>query len=79
MDPNVLLLKAPFSGMIVYVSPGMAPGSELKAGEELILLERMKMQTWIEAPQRARVLKVHVREGDRVQGEQVLAELKALP
>jgi pyruvate carboxylase subunit B len=50
-------------------------GSTVKAGEPLVVLEAMKMETPLGAPYDATVLAVHVQEGDRVAGGAVLVDL----
>ena len=51
-------------------------GQALKAGETLLVLEEMKMETAITAPADGEVAAVHVKKGDTVAGGQVLVELK---
>jgi biotin carboxyl carrier protein len=54
----------------------VAEGDEVHAREPLVILEAMKMETPLTAPYDAKVLKVHVAEGDSVQGGTVLVELE---
>jgi biotin carboxyl carrier protein len=50
-------------------------GSTVKAGEPLVVLEAMKMETPLTSPYDAVVRAVHVQEGDRVAGGALLVEL----
>ncbi len=57
------------------VAPGLFPGSRIRKGDGLVLLEHMKMQGRVEAPRDGRVSRVFVRSGDRVVRGQVLLEI----
>jgi biotin carboxyl carrier protein len=50
-------------------------GSTVQAGDPLVVLEAMKMETPLLAPYDAIVETVHVEEGDRVAGGAVLVVL----
>jgi len=50
-------------------------GGTVRAGETLVVLEAMKMETPLVSPYAAHVQTVHVAEGDRVAGGAVLVEL----
>lgn len=48
-------------------------GQAVEAGEGLVVIEAMKMQNEIPAPQKGRVAEISVSEGDRVEtGEKLL-------
>jgi urea carboxylase len=51
-------------------------GTEITAGETLIILESMKMEIAITAPESANVVKILVEAGQQVQAGQPLAILK---
>jgi biotin carboxyl carrier protein len=55
----------------------VSEGSNVRAGDPLLVLEAMKMENSLAAPYDARVLAVHVQEGDRVAGGTVLIELES--
>ena len=50
-------------------------GQPVGADETLMILESMKMEIPVNAPQAGRVTKIHVQEGQTVQEGQLLAEI----
>ena len=66
-------VKAPLAGSVARVL--VDEGQEIEAGEVLIVLEAMKMETEITAPVGGTVSAVLVAPGDAVSGGQVLVEL----
>jgi 3-methylcrotonyl-CoA carboxylase alpha subunit len=67
-------LTAPMPATVIKVL--VAPGSVVKKGDTVIVLEAMKMELPIRAPGDATVTSVHCREGELVQPDTVLIELK---
>ena len=67
------ILRAPMPGQVreVYVEAGVA----VEEGQELLLLEAMKMEIRVQAPRAAQVATVNVGAGDTVDKDQVLVEL----
>ena len=53
----------------------VAPGAAVKAGDVLVILEAMKMENEIVAPQDGTVAAVNVKKGDSVNSGDVLASL----
>lgn len=68
------ILRAPMPGQVTKVLA--QPGTVVKAGAVLVLIEAMKMEVRIQAPQDAKVAQVTVQEGQSVEKEQVLVELE---
>jgi acetyl/propionyl-CoA carboxylase alpha subunit len=66
-------ITAPMPGTVIKVN--VHAGSTVKAGDPLVVLEAMKMETPLLAPFDATVKTVQVEEGDRVAGGAVLVEL----
>ena len=67
-------LTAPMPGTVIRVLA--AEGDHVQPRQPLVVLEAMKMETPIVSPYEAVVRKVHVSEGDRVGGGDVLVELE---
>ena len=64
---------APLAGSVARIL--VAEGDEIEAGQVLLILEAMKMETEIKAPAAGTVSAVLVAPGDAVQGGQALIEL----
>ena len=65
---------APMQGTILKVLT--SPNQDVEAGEELMVLEAMKMETTIAAPRAGRVATVGAQAGDTVQAGQLLISLE---
>lgn len=65
-------LRAPIAGMIVDIR--VTEGDEIKTGQEIAVLEAMKMENVIYADHDAVVKKIHVAAKDNVQADQLLIE-----
>jgi len=63
-------IKAPMPGLVlkVFVTEGM----EIKKGDNLFVLEAMKMENIIKAPSDATVKTIKIKPGDKVEKNQVL-------
>jgi biotin carboxyl carrier protein len=67
-------LTAPMPARVIRIL--VQPGSAVKKGDTLILLEAMKMELPIRAPGDASVKAVHCHEGDLVDADSLLIELR---
>jgi biotin carboxyl carrier protein len=67
-------LSAPMPATVLKVLA--VPGQDVKKGDTLIVLEAMKMELPIRAPADVTVTAVHCREGELVQANAVLADLR---
>jgi biotin carboxyl carrier protein len=63
-------LKAPMPGLIVAVP--VAEGQPVQKGDNLVILESMKMQNELKCPREGRVTRVKVKPGDSVEQNQIL-------
>lgn len=68
-----LMVTAPISGKVVAIK--VKEGDEIKQGQELMLVEAMKMENVIYASRKAKVVKIFVKEQDLVNVNQDLIEL----
>ena len=66
-------LKAPMPGLVLSVL--VEEGAEIKKGDNLLVLEAMKMENILKATADARVKKIKVVKGARVEKNTVLIEL----
>ena len=55
-------------------SIGVAEGDEVKAGEELAVVEAMKMENSLRAEEDVVIAKVHAQEGDSLEVDQPILE-----
>jgi len=72
-SPDEKVYYSPVMGFVVKVN--VAPGQELNAGDQILVLEAMKMETSITAHHAGRVKHVAVKAGDSVKRHQMLVEL----
>jgi pyruvate carboxylase len=66
-------VPAPMPGMVVTVS--VKAGQAVRAGDPLVSLEAMKMETQIRAERDGTIRAVHVRVGETVAARDLLVEL----
>lgn len=68
-------LEAPMPGRVAAVKA--EPGQRVKRGEELLIVEAMKMENALRAPRDGIVRAVHVTAGEMVAPGRVLVEIEA--
>ncbi len=69
-----LEIRPPMPGRVVRLD--VVPGSVVRRGQVLAVLEAMKMQNEIPAPSDGLVTSVHVREGESITTDRVIAILE---
>lgn len=65
---------APMPGLVRTLA--VAPGDTVSAGQEVCVVEAMKMQNSLTAPRAGVIREVHISEGDAVDENQVLVQLE---
>lgn len=70
---GAVTVKAPMPGTILDVK--VKPGTAVKAGDILVILEAMKMENEIVAPQDGTVASINVNKGDTVNSGDVLVSM----
>ena len=67
--------RSPVSGIVASVTAKQ--GQSLQVGDELLVLEAMKMETQVTASEAGRVASIKVKAGDSVHAGQVLVEFES--
>ena len=65
-------LLAPMPGKIVSVN--VKDGQKIKSGDNLLILEAMKMENLITATKDTKIKKINIKENDAVEVDQILIE-----
>jgi biotin carboxyl carrier protein len=68
-------VRAEMPGIIIHIA--VESGASVTEGDELLIMESMKMEIPVEAPRSGVVQEIHVAVGDRAQEEQLLMTLQA--
>ena len=68
-----VVVKAPMPGTVVNVV--VSAGQAVKAGDDLVFIEAMKMETPVKAPQDGTVATIDVEKGESVDSGKVLVTL----
>jgi len=71
---KVLEIKAPMPGLVLKVI--VEEGMEIKKGDNLLILEAMKMENILKSSTDGTVKKISVKQGDKVEKNQVLIQFK---
>jgi propionyl-CoA carboxylase alpha chain len=67
-------VTAPMPGLLVSVA--VAEGDEVKAGDELAVLEAMKMENALRAERNGVIAKIHFKAGESVEVDEIIMELE---
>ena len=73
-DRNMHYLEAPLPGLVLRIVS--KPGASIAAGETILVVESMKMETEIHAPVGGTVTEIPVRQGQQVKAGDVLAVIQ---
>jgi biotin carboxyl carrier protein len=65
-------VKAPMPGLIINLK--VSEGDNVKAGDQLLILEAMKMENILKSPGDGVIKKIKVKKGDSVEKNQILIE-----
>jgi len=68
------IIRSPMPGKIVKVL--VSEGEAVEVGQTVIIVSAMKMESEFKASKAGIVSKIHVSEGDTVDGNQILVEIK---
>ena len=68
-----VVIKAPMPGTVVKIE--VSVGQAVKAGQDLVFIEAMKMETPVKAPQDGTVATIDVAKGESVDSGKVLVTL----
>ena len=71
-DGSDRIIRAPIPGIILSITT--MPGSDVSTGQELLVLEAMKMKNSIRAPRAGRIKTIHVAPGSAVKHHDILVE-----
>lgn len=72
-ESGEVAIRAPMPGLVVDVP--VEVGQEVEAGENIVILESMKMENELKAPRAGRVERISVNPGDSVDQNQTLLVL----
>lgn len=73
-DSDGRICRSPVMGLVIKVN--VVPGQTVAAGELMVVLEAMKMETKLTAERAGTVKNVPVKAGDPVKVDQVLLEME---
>ena len=73
--PNPSQVCAPLPGMVTEIA--VSPGTEVKAGDKLAIIEAMKMLTTISAPNDGTIKEILVKKGVQVDSDDLLVVMEA--
>ncbi|XP_048454130.1 propionyl-CoA carboxylase alpha chain, mitochondrial-like [Rhincodon typus] len=73
-DDTSNILRSPMPGSVVTI--GVAPGDQVTEGQEVCVIEAMKMQNSLAAAKSGKVMKVHCKPGDTVGEGDILIEFE---
>ncbi|HEC22319.1 MAG TPA: biotin/lipoyl-binding protein [Chloroflexi bacterium] len=69
-ESGEVTIRAPMPGLVVSVPVEM--GQEVSKGDNLVILESMKMENELKAPRDGRIERINIKAGDSVERDQIL-------
>ncbi len=69
---RISVLSAPMPGVLTKLR--VEEGQEVKAGEEVGVIEAMKMENSIRSPRDGRILRIEVEQGDNLDADQIILQ-----
>ena len=75
VNPNPYEIQSSIPGTVISIA--VNEGDLVKEGDQLLILEAMKMQNRIQMPFTARIKKINVSPGDKVPKDTLMIELEA--
>ncbi len=73
-DSEGKICRSPVMGLVIKVN--VEPGQAVDAGDLMVVLEAMKMETNVTAPRAGTVKSVHIKPGDPVKVHQLMMEME---
>ena len=67
-------LRTPMTGVVIEVM--VAAGTQVSAGQVVVIVESMKMNNELRAPREGTIESIHVQPGDRVERNMVVATIR---
>jgi biotin carboxyl carrier protein len=67
---KILQIKAPMPGLVLSVL--VTEGDEVKKGDNLLVLEAMKMENMIKSPTDGIIKKIEIKQGNKVEKNELL-------
>ncbi|HNF17202.1 MAG TPA: biotin/lipoyl-binding protein, partial [Leptospiraceae bacterium] len=74
VSESVIEVKTNLPGNIYHIA--VSEGARVKAGDTLVIIEAMKMETSIQAPEDGVIAEILVQKGDVVQTGSLIATIK---
>jgi biotin carboxyl carrier protein len=74
LNKSALEIKAPMPGLVLQVT--VQEGQEMRKGDNLLVLEAMKMENMLKSPTDGIIKKIYISKGDKVEKNQVLIEFQ---
>lgn len=71
---KLIKVIAPIPGVVLKIL--VSEGDSIKAGNDLLVMEAMKMENQIQSPVSGKIAKIHIKKDEAVQQDQLLIEIE---